>query len=750
MEALLCLAARPGEIVTREEIAERAWGVSSVSDEALTHCISELRHALGDSAAHPTCVQTIPKRGYRLVAEVGEAGTAPPEKASARPKQGGFVARQVSDLRKRKVFQVILGYPVLAWLLVQIVDVLWEYLLLPLDAPGWIVPAFVVLLALGYPIAVFMAWAVDLTPEGPKITLPDDRHSGFGGLVISGLAVFVITAGALFIYFNAYEPPQPPPEKFDALPPAGPIAKSIAVMRFLNISDNPAIDYLCDGLTEELIHELTNLGTLKVAARTTVWPFVDSTLKVQEIAEQIGVENVVEGSIRSDGDEIRVTAQLIDQTGFHLWSETYDSDMVDVLEIQKDIAQQVVRELDVILNDEAEARLASVPTNSNNAYDLYLQGRQALRDPDSPGSLLRAQSFFEQAIDVDYQFSLAHAGLCEAHLANYRGTGDTAHFEKAEIACHRALTLDGGLAEIYTALGNLYRQSGQPEKAEQEFLMALGINPMLEEANYGLGRTYQAQGRLEEAEATLRRSVQMEPGYWGTYFGLANFLHRQGRFEEAVPYYERVTEMEAEFAGGFINLGSALHWLGDWDGAEAAFRRALELEPNHMAFQNLGTVFYYQHHFQEAVQMFQTAVDVAPSEHRAWGWLASALRFVPDREITSQVAYQTAIELVERQLSVNPNDPEDLARLGIYLANSGSHDEAREALDRSLQLAPGDATTHYFMAMLELNAGDDAAALEKLAKAVQLGYSLESMAADPALAAFRERSAGFRALLGEN
>jgi len=424
--------------------------------------------------------------------------------------------------------------------------------------------------------------------------------------------------------------------------------------------------------------------------------------------------------------------------------------MDDILEIQKDIAGKVVDELDVILNDEAEARLASVPTESNNAYDLYLQGRQALRDPDSPDSLLKAQSFFEQAIQVDYQFSLAHAGLCESHLANYRGTGDTTHFERAELACHRALTLDGGLAEVYTALGNLYRLSGQSEKAEQEFLVALGINPMLEEANYGLGRTYQAQGRFDEAEELLQRSIQMEPGYWGSYLGYANFLHRQGRFEEAAPHYERVTQMEPEYAGGFVNLGSTLHWLGDWDGAEDAFRRALELEPNPMAFQNLGTVFHYQHHFPEAVQMFETAVDVAAFEHRAWGLLASSLRFVPESEIAAQVAYQKAIELVNEQLSVNPNEPEDLARLGAYLANSGNLDDAREALNRSMQLAPGDPTTHYYTAVLEMISGNDDKALEKLAKAVQLGYSLEMLEADPTFAALQERSAAFRALLGNN
>jgi serine/threonine-protein kinase len=148
--------------------------------------------------------------------------------------------------------------------------------------------------------------------------------------------------------------------------------------------------------------------------------------------------------------------------------------------------------------------------------------------------------------------------------------------------------------------------------------------------------------------------------------------------------------------------------------------------------------------------MYETAADISPSDHEPWGKLAAALRYVPDGEVRSEIAYQRAIETVEQQLSVNPDDPEDLALLGVYLANTGKLDSARDAIDQSLSLAPGNPSTHYFLAILELNAGNDEKTVESLAKAVQLGYSLKLLDADPEFAALKNRSAEFRALLDTN
>jgi TolB-like protein/tetratricopeptide (TPR) repeat protein/DNA-binding winged helix-turn-helix (wHTH) protein len=730
MDVLVCLASRHGEVVERTTLFEEVWGSLNWSDEALTHCISEIRHTLHDSVDAPKFLQTIPKRGYRLIAEVVPTAGAAHASAPLAPEgDGGFFPQQFGDLRKRKVFQTVVGYPVLAWLLVQIVDIIWEYLLAPLGAPVWIAPAFVALLALGYPVAVFFAWAVDLTPKGIRLTHTDKSGRPLTGLAAVSIFTVLVAAGALFLYFNALdEAPTQPTVTADVTPEP----QSVAVLRFLNIGDNPALQYLCDGLTEELIHELVNLGGLKVPARTTVWPLSTNEMKAPEIAKLLQVDKVIEGSIRADGEQVRITAQLIDRDGFHIWSEAYDRTFDETLDVQKEIASKIVANLALTLDDQQRERLTRRPTSVSSAYDEYLRGRQFLRMPGNPTSLESAKGHFERAIGLDSRFPLAYAGLCEVMLANYRLTRETAEFSDAEIACHRALTLDGGLAEVYTALGNLYRHSGQGEKAKEEYEMALSINPMLEEATFGLGRVYQAEGRIALAEQTLLRTVKLEPHYWGTHFGVANFYYRQGDFKKAVPFYRAVTELKPGYAGAWVNLGASQMNRGDWDAAEKAYRTSLLLNESSMAFQNLGTLYYYTHDFESAVAMQRKSIELAPSDHRAWGRLAAALRYSGNAAShESREAYEAALSLVEERLAVNPDDDEDLMYLGAYLVNLGQNGEAIAAVARAAELAPDSPSPRYFEAIVHNFVGNFDKSLEKLEKAAKLGYPLRLIAADP-------------------
>jgi len=749
VEVLLCLASTPGELVARETLLDDVWGVGNGSQEALSHAISEIRHALGDDADDPVFLQTLPKRGYRLIVDPSLA--CDQSAAGTGSKQADSTIRnQVRDLRKRKVFQAVLGYPVLAWLLLQIVDILWEYLLAPLGAPAWLVPSFFVLLVVGYPVAVFFTWAVDLTPEGIQISEAENESKPVAGLIGIGVIAMVGSALALFVYFNAYEPPESakivvggpvvPPVKFD---------KSIAVLRFENIGASQDVDYIGDGMTEELIHALVNLKSIKVAARTSIWQLSNTQLAFKDIADRLGVEKILEGSVRVDGNNLRVTTQLIDEEGFHLWSKTYDRKLDDILEIQKDIALQVVGELEVLLTSDIEARLNTKLTDSGAAYDKYLQGRHFLRMPNELDSLNLAQSYFEASISLDNRFPLSFAGLCKTNLARYRLTRDTDYFREAELMCHRALTLDGGLAEVYTALGDLYRHSGQFQKAEQEYMAALRINSTIDGATFGLGRAYQGQGRLIEAEKMLLRSVELEPGYWGSYMGIGNFLYRQGRYEESIPHYENVTRLAPDYAGGFINLGSSLHWFGDWSGAEIAWQRALQLSQDSMSYQNMGTLRFYQHRFEDAVEMYRRAVDVSPQDHRNWGKLAAAQRFVAGRADEARASYEKAIALVEIQLEVNPNESEDWYFLSVYRLRTGDVGRSRQAVTRSLELTPKSPNTLYFSALLELDTGNREKSIDQLEKAAEFGYSLMLLGADPDLESLHDEDR-FRALIGKN
>jgi TolB-like protein/Flp pilus assembly protein TadD len=734
--------------VERQVLFKEVWGDTAPSDDTLTHHISEIRHVLGDNAAQPRFLQTVPRHGYRLIAPVtlltGQHGYAPDRGDK------GFLERQFEDLHSRKVFQIVAGYPVLGWLVVQVLDVIWEYFLQPLGAPDWLIPSFVVLIALGYPFSIFVAWAVDLTPEGLRLAKVSADASRLASLAVLGVIALLVTSVALYLYFNAYDPGAVrEPEGTQTLASAAPPKGSIAVLRFLSIGANPTLGYLGDGLTEELIHRLANLGTIKVASRTSVWPLSDTELTTTEIARRLNVERVLEGSVRSDGDTVRVTAQLTDDDGFHIWSKTFDRPLQDLLSIEQNIAALVAGEMDMPLTPASSQRLTQSATLDPAAFDQYLQGRHFLRQSATPENLDAAQRHFDAAIGLDNRFSLAYSGRCETELARYRLTNDTGHFSAAEVACHRALTLDGGLAEVYTALGNLYRESGQTEKAYQKFTTALSINPSLEAAHYGLARVYEAQGRLEEAEAELRSTVKLEPGYYGTYLGLGNFLWRAGRYLEALPFFQTVTALEPNYAGGFINLGSALYWLGKFDAAEVAWQRSLELAPMAMGYQNMGTLHYYQRRFAEAVEMHERAIEMASADHRAWGKLAAAQRYIEGQEEASQASYLRAIELVNKRLAVNPDDAEDLAHLAAYLVNTGRGEEARSAAYRAIELAPDNPSPHYFAAIVEIRSGAPEASLELLEAALGHGYSVRLIAVDPQFDTVREESA-FKNLIARN
>ena len=244
----------------------------------------------------------------------------------------------------------------------------------------------------------------------------------------------------------------------------------------------------------------------------------------------------------------------------------------------------------------------------------------------------------------------------------------------------------------------------------------------------------------------MRKSIELEPGYWGSYLGLGNFLHRQGRYDEAVPYFVTVTKLAPDYAGGFINLGSALHWLGDWDSAEVAWRKSLELNPDSMAFQNMGTLHYYEGRFEDAAEMQEKAIEVSPSDHRAWGRLADAERYVSGQDAASLESYREAIRLVKAQLIINPDEPEDLAYLSIYLANVGELDAARTAKDRALALAPRNPNMHYAAAIVELKSGDSDAAIRELSHSVHSGYSFRLLVTDPDFVSIRNKEK-FQALI---
>jgi TolB-like protein/Flp pilus assembly protein TadD/DNA-binding winged helix-turn-helix (wHTH) protein len=762
VDVLLHLASLPGEVVRRHILIDEVWGREHGSHEALNHAIVTLRNALDDHGSRPRFIETVSDRGYRLLADVrlrhfdekhAESDEFQRIENSDSNRLGGL-ALLWDELNKRRVVRVGIGYLVSAWVVLQIGDVIAGVL----ELPSWAMKLVTVLLAAGFVITVVTSWLLQVTPEGIVLDRSGDKAKHREWLHYAELSLIVVLLIAVGImgYRLTWREIQPgvdaaPGESIPGLPPGEGSSMpayeaSIAVLPFESMSDDPEDRYFCDGLAEELIHKLVKAKSLKVAARTSSFHVGSSKTDIPTIARTLNVGNVLEGSVRREGDRLRVTAQLVDAQGFHLWSEAYDAGRGEILALQSDIALQVARQITSDLSPDIHDAISKWSTNSIEAYEQYLRGLDFLRQPRQQETLARAAGFFDRAIGIDPRFARAYAGACETELSFYRLNRDLENFEKAERFCNRALTLDADLPEVHTALGNLYRSSSQFEKAQASFEKALQMNPYFEEANYGLARSLQGQGNLKEAERLLRFSVALEPGYWGPHMSLGYFLHHLGRFEESIPYFEKVTELTPDNPDGYTNLGTAYFDLGDWDNAARAWSRSVELKPTPMGFRNMGTLYYYQARYEDAVAMHTRAAEMAPEDHWVWGRLAAAFRYVEGGREDSRQAYRRAIELAEQRLTVDEKDAKTMAPLAAYYVNIGDEDRASEYARRAVALDPEYPTAWYFSAIVNVRTGKPDRALEDLRQAVDLGYSKRLLTVDPQFDGLKDRPA-FKALI---
>ncbi|NOX67556.1 MAG: tetratricopeptide repeat protein [Gammaproteobacteria bacterium] len=631
------------------------------------------------------------------------------------------------ELKRRNVFRVGVAYTVVAWLLIQVADVV----LPTFDSPRWIMQGFISLVILGFPLAVVLAWVYELTPRGLKRSDDILRQSSMRWLTgrrLDGAIITLLVVAVVFLIYDNYLSTTLDGVDVSEL-------ESIAVLAFENRSTDPEDEYFADGLADELLSVLGRIQELKVASRMSSFYFKGKDVDIGTIASKLMVNNILSGSVRREGDRIRVTTLLDDaKTGSLLWSKTYDRQFDDILDIQSDIARSVVSAIVPVLSRESQMQIVAQPTESTEAYDYYLRGRDYLRRPAEITTLASAADLFGRSIDLDPEFAQAHAGLCETHLARYEFARSPESFEKAEVECQLALTLDDGLWEVYVALGNLYRISGQYEQAILNLQNAIETQPNAVSSYLALAQTYADQNRLKEAESTFRQAERVESGYWGVHRAFGNFLYDQSRYDEAIKRHLKVTELAPDSGIGYDNLGNAYLALGDLEQAEQAFN-ASPL-PSRWTYANRGLVYYYRHQYLKAIEDQKQAIDLAPDVHSAWGHLGDAYRFVEGEDKNANDAYDTAIKLAEQQLAINPTDWGSVGRLGLYYAHTGQLIQAREQLARLLELTT-DSTAYYFATLLSLEFGELDHAQEYFQRTVEGGWSRSLLAGDPDLAALR-------------
>ncbi|MEY2480739.1 MAG: adenylate cyclase [Verrucomicrobiota bacterium] len=478
-----------------------------------------------------------------------------------------------SELKRRSVYKVAVAYAIVGWLIVQIATQVFPFF----EIPNWAVRLVVLVIVIGFPIAIVLAWAFELTPEGIKLT--EDVDLPVGKKTKSRVWIYIVIVGAalsLGLFFlarygfrNAATSPEVP-------------AKSIAVLPFDNLSRDPDNAYFAEGIQDEILTRLSKLADFKVISRTSTQQFKSSPQHLPQIARQLGVMHILEGSVQRAGDQVRVNVQLIKaSTDAHLWADSYDRRMTDIFGVESDIAQKVADSLQATLTGPEQHAITARPTENAEAHQLYLKGRffwnkRTMKD------FKTAISYFEQAAKADPKYAVAYAGMADAYvlLPFYGGDAPAALFPKAKEMAMKALALDPNLPEPHATLGLLHASSDFDFPASvRELERAIELDPNYVTAHHWLGlSTLTSLGQLDRAIIEMKRAVELDPLSVIMNSDLGTTYWYARRDKEAVAQSRKTLAMDETAYYAHFGLGQALEASGDLPAAIAEYEKATQLD----------------------------------------------------------------------------------------------------------------------------------------------------------------------------
>jgi tetratricopeptide (TPR) repeat protein len=504
---------------------------------------------------------------------------------------------------------------------------------------------------------------------------------------------------------------------------------AVAVLRFESGASNFARQ-LADNISDELRSLLRDADVVAVTPRGAAVS-LPADLSEQDIATRLGARYLVTGAVLEPDQTPKLSLRVADASaGATLWENEFDASTTNLLQLNNEIAEQVLNALHLPLGP-ARTRMSQGRTRNEAAYRLYLQALERTRRSSGAAEIAASADLLAQAIAMDAKFGDAHAALCRVHLAAYEQGRDAAQFEQAERACHRALTLDSKDEAVYIALGDLYRNSGQLAAAQVEFNKALSLDATAVDAYIGLGETLASAGDASGAEWALHEAVTRQPGYWQGFNALGTFFLKRGMLDEAIDAYSRMAYLVPDNPWAYNNLGGARFFAGDFEGALGDWRRANSLKPNRAALSNMGTAYFHLRRFDEAAEMYRQALAITPRDHRLWGNLGDVARLLPHRAAEARQAYARQIELAQQNLAINEADANALSRTGVSEAFMGDRDAAVAATERALRIAPDDMDVLYDASVTFVTLGEVDRAVDTLRRAIAAGYAKAQLTTDP-------------------
>ena len=468
------------------------------------------------------------------------------------------------ELKRRNVIRVAIAYAVASWILAQVSDLAASNL----NFPDWFVPMVLVVLAFGFPIVVIFAWAFEMTPEGLKKTSEMDRTRSITPGTGKNLNILVFAVMALAIVYFVFDKFMWSESDGGALGEtaswsasgSGKEYPTIAVLPFVNMSSDPEQEYFSDGISEEILNVLAQVKDLRVAGRTSSFAFKGRNEDLRQIGDTLGVEHILEGSVRRSGDQVRITAQLIQvEDGFHLWSETYDRQLIDIFAIQDEISAAILQQLKAQLLD---GQSVAVLRADSTAFDLYLQARQWMRER-TEASLLAAIEALDKSIAADASFAPAWAQrgvailLLKDSFGSYGSIPTKQAISQATPYLEEAIRLNPQLAEALAGMGLLHLGRNEAEEGIAYLKQALAVNPASIDALNWLKEGYIILGRIQSSLAVLEEIRLRDPMYIPGIIDIVYGYTIVGRNEEAIALLEGILPMFPDEVHDQLWIGAA-------------------------------------------------------------------------------------------------------------------------------------------------------------------------------------------------
>src|SRR6266496_824297 len=585
------------------------------------------------------------------------------------------------ELQRRKVYRVAAAYIIAAGFIIQIGSAVfpaWEL-------PNWTLPLVVVLLLAGFPVALILAWAYDVTPQGIQATpAPPGTHRRRNVIALTAIGLAISAVAGFFLFPRAS---------------GRSVEKSIAVLPFQSLSDEKENAYFADGIQDDILTNLSKIGDLKVISRMSVMSYRGDALRnAREIGKALGVGTLLEGSVRRAGNRVRVSVQLINANNDeHIWAEDYDRDLTDVFAIQTDLAQKIASALQAKLSPNEKARLDQRPTENSDAYLLFVQAHDyATRMDMFRDTSLKAVPLFEQAIKLDPNFALAFAGLSMVQSWIYHSSDpNPERREKARLNANEALRLQPDLPEGHLALGLSYYYGDRDyERALAEFEIARRGLPNDAQAYFAIGSIQRRQGKWAESTANLEKAIALDPKNTNILSNLVFSYLALRNFEAADRTIDRIIAADPQsFQGAALKGFVAVQLKGDLNFVDKQFSSiAPETDPD-------GLMTWARVYFLTLVRKFPEALAVVqkfPGETMFTSTTAplpkayaeGMIHLLQGDKAEAQAKLEQGYLVSEKLLREAPDDPARHAQHGLILAALGRKQEAITEGKRAVELLP--------------------------------------------------------------